>query len=237
MSEWKAKRFWADAQIAPAGQGYGIKLDGRDLRTPFKNVLVVPTEALAAEVAAEWRAQGDIVDPETMPVTRLANSAQEKVAANPVVVADYLAEYGGSDMLCYRAAEPDALVARQAAAWDPLLDWADRALGVRLIRQTGVMPILQPQASLDRIAALTHALDPFVLTGFHELVTLSGSWVIGYAALYGEADPDTLWSAAVLDETWQAEVWGEDEEASALRAAKKAAFETGLRFARLGSAD
>ena len=227
------KRFWKEAAPAQVETGWRIELDGRAVKTPAKNTLIVPTRDLATEIAQEWIAQDEAVDPNQMPLTRLANSAQEKVATQPEAVADYLAEYGGSDLLCYRAEEPPALVERQAQIWDPLLAWAESQHGLRLQRQSGIMPVLQPEETLQKISSLTRALDTFTLTAFHELVTLAGSWVIAYAALHEVDSAESLWKAAALDELWQAEVWGEDEEAAEVRASKQAAFETGLRFARL----
>lgn len=230
MSEWKSKRFWTAASAVPIEGGYGVQLDGRDVRTPAKNILVLPCLPIAQAIAEEWQAQKTHVDPGTMPLTRLANSAQEKVARQHQAVADFLVEYGGSDLLCYRAHEPEGLVARQAETWDPILDWAEATHGIPLARQSGVMPAAQPDASLARMTKLTRALDPFALTAFHELVTLSGSWVLGFAALEGAQPHESLWAAAVLDDVWQEETWGADDEAVAARARKRAEFDTGLKF-------
>lgn len=227
------KRFWKAAHAEPAEGGFGVSLDGRAVKTPSKQALVVPSAALAQAIAAEWDAQREVVKPETMPFTRLANSALDKVRVQHAEVAAMLAEYGGSDLLCYRAEAPEGLVARQAAAWDPLLARIAAEQGVRLNVQTGVMPTAQPAEALARVHALTAALTPFTLTAFHELVTLPGSWVVGFAALNGWHSAPELWQAAHVDEIWQAEHWGDDEEALAARALKQEAFETALRFARM----
>lgn len=227
------KRFWTAAAAVPYDGGFRIELDGRSVKTPAKQSLQVPGQALADAIAAEWDAQGEKVDPDAMPLTRLANSALDKVSVQHADVANLIAEYAGSDLLCYRAEGPAALVARQAQAWDSLLHWAARDLGVTLRVQTGVMPVTQPDASLTRAHALTHAMDPFTLTAFHELVSISGSWVIGMAALAESVELDTLWTAACLDELFQAQQWGDDDEALKMRAAKRAAFMSANKFWQL----
>ncbi|THH34467.1 ATPase [Aliishimia ponticola] len=233
MSEWKMKRFWKQADIAEAEEGFTVALDGRPIKTPAKQGLIVPTKALAESIAAEWDAQEGEVDPESMPFTRLSNSALDKVARQHEAVAQIIAEYGGSDLLCYRAHSPEELVQRQAEAWDRLLDWAQTDLSVRLDTQSGMMPIPQPETSQQEIRRRTAELDPFALTALHELVSLSGSWVLGYAVLTGHESPDTAWTTALVDEIWQEEQWGADEEAGEARAVKQNAFVTAYRFADL----
>ena len=153
MSGWAAKRFWTEARVASATGGYGVELDGRTVRTPAKAALIVPTRALAQGIAAEWAAQEGLIAPATMPLTRAANVTIDRVAQERDAVAAMLADYGGSDLLCYRAEAPEALIARQAAAWDPLLDWAESVFSVRLRRTGGVMPVQQDAATLDRLRA------------------------------------------------------------------------------------
>lgn len=227
------RRFWEKAEATETEQGFAIALDGRPVKTPAKAALTVPSRALAETIAAEWDAQEKVVDPEAMPYTRLANSALDKVSVQHGDVAAMVAEYGGSDLLCYRADAPQGLVERQAAAWDPLLAWIKDTQGVTLNVQTGVMPAAQPDASLARMHALTAAMPVFTLTAFHELVTLPGSWIIGFAALNNHVSAENLWMAAHVDEIWQAEHWGEDEEALAARAVKRDAFLTALRFGEM----
>lgn len=224
MSEWSMKRFWEDARPVAVTGGFQIELDGRVIKTPAKYPLIVPTQAVADAVAAEWDAQEKTVDPTKMPQTRLANSAIDKVTVQFSDVAELIAEYGGSDMLCYRAEQPAALVNRQKQEWDPILNWAKQDHGITLVLQSGLMPVLQPQDSLERIKAKTLELDAFELTAFHELVSLSGSWVIGYAGFLGIFDQESLWQASVLDELFQEEQWGQDEEALEMRATKRQAF-------------
>lgn len=224
MSEWKARRFWTAAQVDRHADGFTVRLDGRIVKTPGKRDLTVPTEPLAREIAAEWDAQDGTIDPRSMPFTRAANSAIEKVAPQHAEVADMLAAYGDSDLTCYRADSPQGLVDRQAAAWDPLLDWADATFGARLIPVEGVMHQPQNPAALHRLAAEVHAMDNWQLTGLHDLVALSGSLVIGLAATRGAWPPEELWERSRIDETWQAEQWGTDAEAAALAEEKRTDF-------------
>lgn len=230
MSGWAAKRFWTEARVASATGGYGVELDGRTVRTPAKAELIVPTRALAQGIAAEWAAQEGLIAPATMPLTRAANVTIDRVAQERDAVAAMLADYGGSDLLCYRAEAPEALIARQAAAWDPLLDWAESVFSVRLRRTGGVMPVQQDAATLDRLRAEIDLLDNWALTAFHDLVCLSGSLIIGLAALRGQARAEHLWEISRIDETWQEEQWGKDEEALATAAKKQNDFLQAMRF-------
>lgn len=224
MAEWKIRRFWTDATVAPHAEGYAILLDTRPVRTPAKAELVVPTPALAGAIAAEWQAQTETVRPETMPVTRTANAAIDKVRPQAAEVAAMIAAYGGSDLLCYRAEGPDALILRQEMGWDPLLDWAAETFGARLTVATGIMPVTQPSEAVDRLSEVVHALDPFRLAAFHDLVMLSGSLVLGLAVTEGRIDAETAWTLSRIDEDWQIEAWGEDEEATEAAEARRAAF-------------
>jgi len=236
MSEWKAKRFWKEARVTEAPGGFGVTLDDRPVKTPAKSALVLPTRAMARAVAAEWDAQEDEIRPTTMPVTRAANAAIDKVAHQRVEVAAMLAEYGDSDLLCYRADSPAELARRQGAAWDPLLDWADATFGARLVPVLGVVHAPQDARALRRLAREVHAMDPFRLTAFHDLVGLSGSLVIGLAAVRGARNIGTLWQLSRVDETWQEEHWGIDEEARAQAARKESDFVAAKRFHDLAQA-
>ncbi len=236
MSEWAPRRFWDEARAVAAGTGYTVELDGRPVRTPASAPLVVPTAPLAEEIAAEWRAQGERIDPDAMPATRAANSAIDKVAAQRDAVIRTLATFGGTDLLCYRAAEPEALRARQAAAWDPLLDWAAAALGARLEVTQGVIPVAQPARSLDALERHVAAHSDFELVALDELVALSGSLVIGLAIAARREGAEDLWEVARLDERWQIAQWGEDDEANAAAAHKRTAFLRAERFLHLAGA-
>ena len=232
MSEWKTKRFWTDVTVVPSGPGFSITLDGRGVKTPGKSPLVVPSPAMADAIAAEWAAQGEVIDPLTMPATRAANSAIEKIMPHRAAVIDALAEFGASDLVCYRADGPSELVARQAAAWDPLLAWAKEALGAELRTTTGVMFLAQPAEALAALQAPLEEATAFELAGLHDLIMLAGSLVIGLKAREVD-DPAPLWAASRVDETYQADIWGHDEEAMEAAEEKAMAFANAHRFYRM----
>ncbi len=224
------KRFWKEATVESRPEGHAVLLDGRAVKTPAKNPLVLPAAALAREIAAEWQAQGDQVDPATMPQTRRANAAIDGVAARMDEVVDMLADYAASDLLCHRAEAPRELAARQADRWNPYLDRAADELGARLVPATGVMPRPQDPAARDRLRAVLAAFDPFRLTALHDLVTLTGSVILGLAAARGWEAPETVWQDSRLDEEWQIAQWGEDAEARAAAERKRAEFLSARRF-------
>jgi chaperone required for assembly of F1-ATPase len=230
MSEWKAKRFWKAASVVQARGGFAVELDGRGVKTPAKQALLLPTLAMAEAVAVEWDAQVDIINPNTMPVTKTANAAIDKVTVQHGEVADMLAAYGDSDLLCYRADAPEELVERQNEQWNPMLDWADEVMGARLLPRTGVMHSPQDPAATAVLSQRTHALSPFELAAFHDLVSLSGSLVLGFAAALNARPADALWKISRLDELWQEEQWGEDEDATSLALIKRAAFLHAVRM-------
>lgn len=230
MSGWAPRRFWRSATVAPVADGFAVLLDGRPVRTPAKAPFIVPTAAMAGAAAAEWDAQGDTVNPNTMPVTRAVNAAIDKVAPDPADLVEGLLAYAETDLLCYRAPGPAALAARQAAAWDPLLAWASDTLQAPLRVTAGVQFCPQPADSLGRLRACIAAFDPFRLTALSDLVSLPGSLVIGLAVATGRIDPDTAWEAAHVDERWQADQWGADAEAAAAEAHRHEAFRAARRF-------
>ncbi|MBZ8118434.1 ATPase [Roseovarius sp. LXJ103] len=236
MSEWRPKRFWETAHVAEAEGGFEVLLDTRPVRTPAKAALRVPTRAMAEAVAAEWDAQIEKVDPASMPVTRSVNAAIDKLSIQRAEVADMIAGYGDTDLLCYRAESPQELVERQASLWDPLLDWADSDLGARLRPVSGVMHTPQDVGALETLRQIVHGFDDFELTALHDLVGLSGSIVLGLAAVRGAQDIETLWDLSRLDEAWQAELWGTDDEAEEMAAIKREAFLHALRFFHLAQA-
>lgn len=217
-------RVWKAVTLAETADGHAVLLDGRPLRTPAKRDLIVPSAALAAAIAAEWDAVGDRIAPELMPFTRAANTAIDRVADAREAVIDGIAAYGGSDLLCYRAEEPEQLRRRQNAAWDPWLDWAATALGAPLAAVGGVMHRPQPPASLAALRREVARHDALELTALHDLVTLSGSLVLGLAVSRGAIDAASAWGLSRLDELWQAELWGADDEAEAAAAVKSLAF-------------
>lgn len=233
MSEWAMKRFWTKAAVAETDSGFAVHLDGRPVRTPAKAHLVVPTQALAQAIANEWEAQEKTVNPAAMPMTRGANAAIDKLSVQFEEVADNLAGYGDSDLLCYRASGPEALIARQAAAWDPPLDWAAQTFDARLEPRTGVMHAAQDPAALARLRQEVHALSPFQLAAFHDLVSLTGSLILGLAAIHDYAPPEALWDLSRIDESWQEEQWGRDEEATERAEFKRGEFFQAFRFYNL----
>lgn len=230
MTGWTAKRFWKETAVKPEGEGWSVRLDNRPLKTPAKAPLLLPTAAMAEAVAAEWQAQDGKIRPETMPVTRAANSAIDKVAQQFDAVVALIADYGGTDLLCYRAEAPAALVARQADAWEPLLAWAAADLSAPLVVTHGVVPVPQPAESLARLHAAVAAHDPFALAALHDLVMIPGSLIIGLAVVRGRLTAAQGWAASRIDEVWQSEQWGVDAEAEALEASKQAAMADAERF-------
>lgn len=224
MSEWKQKRFWTTAAVEEADGGLTVSLDGRKVRTPAKAPLIVPSRRMAEAIAAEWQAQDGVIDPLAMPFTRSANAAIDKVATQHGDVARMIADYGDSDLLCYRADSPQALIDRQAAQWDPYLDWAAHRFEARLVPRTGLMHEAQDAKALGRLSAVVHGLDPFRMTALHDLVSLSGSLVLGLAAAMDHAPVGEIWAVSRLDELWQHEQWGVDDEAETAAAVKREAF-------------
>jgi len=213
------KRFYKTASVAETEAGrFGIRLDGRPVRTPAKAELAVPSAELAQAIAAEWEAQGTHVDPATMPLTRLANSAIDGVAARADAVRADIVTYAGSDLMCYRAEATEALQRRQADAWDPVLVWASAALGADFVTGVGIMPVSQPDAAKTAIARAVEPLEPFALCAVHVMTTLTGSCLLALAHLHGRLTAEEAWAAAHVDEDWQIGKWGEDAEAKARRA-------------------
>ena len=208
------KRFYKAVSTDRTDEGFRILLDGRPVRTPGKKLLAVPAEAIAARLAAEWDGQGEEIDPAKMPVTRLINTAIDGVADNLDAVFEEIVRFSGTDMLCYRADSPAGLVDRQRDGWDPVLLWAADARGARFILVEGVMHQEQPAAAIEAFAAaLSDWRDPLALACVHTVTTLTGSALLGLALAEGVIDADKAWSLAHIDEDWQIEHWGTDEEA------------------------
>jgi chaperone required for assembly of F1-ATPase len=197
------------------GNAFLVLLDDKPLRTPAKRTLAVPSRALAQAIAEEWAVQGDCIAPESMPLTTLANSAIDGVAGREASVLDDIARYAACDLLCYRAAEPAALVRRQSEAWDGILAWAGAALGVRFRVATGLMPLAQPDNVPRAIADALGSFDPFGLAAMHVITTLTGSALLALALARGRLTAERAWAAAHVDEAFQIEGWGDDGEARA----------------------
>lgn len=223
------KRFWREVSVKDGE----IRLDDRPVRTPGRAPLAIPYPRLAEAIAEEWRAVEGDIDPRAMPLTGLANAAIDRIATDSVTFAAGLARYGESDLLCYRAETPAELVARQQAAWGPLLDWAQRRYDVHFEVTTSVIHTPQPAATLARLAEAVAARNAFELAGLSPVVTVTGSLVAALALLEGAADAETVWRAAEVDEDWQAEQWGEDDLAQRARAVHRADFDAGARFLSL----
>ncbi|MFZ0813549.1 MAG: ATP12 family protein [Bradyrhizobium sp.] len=217
------KRFYANAGVGETDGGFTVTLDGKPIKTPSGRTVIVPVRSLAETIAAEWNAQGEFIEPLTMPVTRFANSVLQGVVDNVVAVADDVAKYFESDLLFYRAGHPEGLVAREATHWDPVLFWARDALGAHFILAEGVMHVRQPE---NAVAVARAALpgDAWEIAALHVITTLTGSALLALALFRGVIDPDQAWAAAHVDEDWNAEKWGVDEEVAARRAAKLVDF-------------
>ncbi len=227
------KRFWTTATAAPADGGWTVLLDGRPVRTPARAPLIVPGEALAEAIAAEWAAQGETVNPRAMPLTGLANAAIDRVAADPASFVTRLAAYAGSDVIAYRADGPASLLAAQAAAWDSWIDWLARRYDAAITVTTGIVHVAQPPATLARVEAAFAALTPFQLVAMDPIVTITGSAVLALAVAAGELDADAAYDAAHVDARWQEEQWGRDPLAEQAEAARRADLQAAVRFLRL----
>lgn len=230
MTEWVAKRFWTQASASEEAGAHVVRLDGKPIRTPSRALLALPTAALAAAVAEEWNRQEEVLRPATMPMTRLANTALDRVAPEHDAVAAIVWAYGETDLLCYRAEGPEELARRQAEAWDPILDWAADRYGARLVPTEGVLPVAQSEAAMSRLAAAVRDLSPWGLTALHEVVALTGSLVIGLAVLERVLSPTDAWTVSRIDEDWQIAQWGRDSEAEAASARRRAEFLDAVRF-------
>ena len=232
------KRFYRAVAVAPADSetGYVVTLDGKVLSTPAKSKLIVPSAALAGAIAEEWAAQEEKVAPASMPLTRLAATARDRVSAARAAVIEELMRFAGTDLLCYRAEEPEALRARQAALWQPLLDWVSARFGAELTVITGLMPQPQPKAALAALATALDALDDMTLTALMVATAAAGSLVIGLALIERRVSAEEAFAASQLDESFQIEAWGEDPEAAARRAALKEELVAVERFLQLRAA-
>ena len=235
------KRFYKEAVAEPAEGGYGVFLDGRPVNTPAKRPLVTPSRPLAEAIAAEWANQGETIDPATMPLTKLVNAALDGVAAQMAAVEAEVAKYAASDLICYRAGEPESLAAAQSAAWDPLVGFARDRLGAKLALAEGVMFVNQPQGALNAIARALRAHvgegdeAPLRLAALHVMATLTGSPVIALAVALREMDAAKAWDAANVDEDWQMRAWGVDAEAMARRAARYRELQAAATVSRLST--
>jgi chaperone required for assembly of F1-ATPase len=212
------KRFYKEAGTAAADGGFFVTLDGKPIRTPSGRQVVAPVRTIAEAIAAEWSAQGETIDPLTMPLTRFANSVAE-VAGRVDAVADDVAKYLGSDLLFYRAGHPEALVAREAAHWDPVLAWAATELNAHFILSEGIVHVTQPEQAIKAARSIFPS-DPWSVAALHLITTVTGSALLALALLRGALNSDEVWAAAHVDDDWNVEKWGVDEEVAARRAAR-----------------
>lgn len=225
------KRFWKDVAVVPADDGtHGITLDARPVRTPARVPLTLPTRTLADAVAAEWNMQGEEVDPRSMPMTGLSNAAIDRVLPDPAMFVTQIAAYAETDLLCYRADAPATLVARQAAAWDPLLAWARTRYDITLKVTAGIVHVAQPPETLARLRTAVAAHTPHALAALSPLVTIGGSLIAALALAEHVLDAGTAFDVTHLDELWQVERWGEDTLATEARVLRKADFLAAARF-------
>lgn len=223
------KRFYKEAGAAATEGGlFRVELDGRPVRTPGRHLVAVPSRALAQALAQEWQAQGEFIDPMTMPMTRLVNSALDGVAPNMAEVGDEIVRYAGSDLLCYRTDNPAQLVALHTELWDPVLAWARERFGAIFMLSEGVVHVAQPPRTLELIAGALPD-DPLRLAALNLMTTLSGSALLALAVAHGHLDVDMAWRAAHADEEVQEQLWGTDAEALDRRARRRRDFEAAAR--------
>jgi len=225
------KRFYQRAHVHEEG---AVFLDGKSVRTPARRTLAAPTQALAEHLAAEWNAQIDVIDPARMPLTRLANAVIDAVSDAPQPVAEEIARYLASDLLFYRAEAPGGLVERQSRGWDPVVNWAREAFGVRFLIAQGVMHVTQPREAVATVQAAIPT-DPWELGAMSSVTMLTGSALLAMALARGALDPEAAWAAAHVDEDWQMSQWGRDELALERRAYRRSEFDAAVTVLRLVS--
>jgi chaperone required for assembly of F1-ATPase len=213
MAQAGAKRFYKRVETSSVPGGFGIELDGRAVRTPAGEPLLLPTQALAEAVRDEWQAQADVIKPDSMPMMQLSCTARDRVVPNRDVIVGQTAAYGATDLLCYFSDGPDELVGRQRDGWQPLLDWAAAELGAPLETASGILHVAQPEASLAALKAEVAALDDWSLTAVAQLTQVLGSLVLALAIARGRLSGGEAFRLSVIDDHFQAERWGEDREA------------------------
>lgn len=220
----KAKRFYEQVTVQRQDNGFGLHLDGRPVKTPLKSALFMPTEALAEAVANEWESQEEHIDPSSMLLTKLCNTAVDRVGEDRERIVDEIVDYANADLLCYRAQGPQELLLRQGELWDPVLDWAANELGARFQITEGIVHQNQDAACLRAFRRFVADLGNHTIAGYHNAMTMTGSAVLAAAALKGRLGGEEAWSLAHVDEDWQIEHWGPDEEEAARRAGRREEF-------------
>jgi chaperone required for assembly of F1-ATPase len=220
------RRFYEQAAVLERDGLFHVALDGKTARTPARKPLAVTSRPAAEALAAEWQAQLEKIDPARMPLTRLVNSALDGVVDQQEAVRAEIVRYAGSDALCYRAAEPDTLVERQGAIWNPIITGVEAAIGARFVLAEGVTFAAQPAGTLEAVAARVATIPaPLSLAGAHNVMTLTGSTILMLALADGQLDPDAVWNAAHLDEDYQIAIWGQDEDAAERRVIRRREFD------------
>jgi chaperone required for assembly of F1-ATPase len=223
------KRFYTSAGVGETDGGFSVTLDGKPIKTPSGKIVIAPKREIAEAIAAEWQAQQEIIDPLTMPLTRLANSVVEAVADRIDAVADDIEKYLGSDLLFYRAGNPERLVAREAAHWDPIVFWAAETLGAHFMLAEGIVHVRQPETAIASARA-AFPDDPWSIAALHVVTTITGSALLALALAHGVREPHQIWAAAHVDEDWNIEKWGTDEEVAARRAARLVDFQAATKI-------
>jgi chaperone required for assembly of F1-ATPase len=227
------KRFWKEVAVVAEDGGWGIALDSRPVRTPQRAPLAVASTALAEAIAAEWRDVGETIDPAAMPMTGLTNAAIDLATPDLAAFSAPVAAYATSDLFCYRDARDAVLQAEQAAAWNPLLAWAEARYDIEFILTQGVLPVDQPEVTIATLQDAVLAQDAWQITALTPLVTIGGSLVAGLALLENAFDADALWEAVSLDDLYQERRWGADSEAQKARAIHKRDWDNAARFLTL----
>lgn len=230
------KRFWKSAAVAQQDDGHFIELDGRPVKTPLRNRLLLPGRALADAICAEWNGVQEMINPAKMPMTGFANLAIDRVAVDRESYIANIAAYGEADAFCYRADEQEELASRQADIWDPWILWAERKYGCRMQLVAGIIHQPQPAETLLNLRDAVAIHNEFDLAAMAKLVHLSGSLIATLALANEEGDAESLWNASCLDEDWQAEMWGSDFFAEKNRSDRKAEFMEAARFLKLARA-
>ncbi len=220
----KTKRFYKAVSLEEQQGGFALALDGRSVKTPLKQTLIIPNSSLAKAVAGEWEQQGEFLDPNSMMLTKLCNTAVDRVRNERGRIVDEIVDYANADLLCYRAERPAELVVRQCKLWDPVLDWAAQDLGAHFAVLAGVVHQDQSDECLAAVRRFVDGLSDFAVAGYHNIMTMTGSAVLATASARGHLQPDEVWALAHVDEDWQIEQWGKDEEEAERRAGRRAEF-------------
>ena len=235
MSEWKPKRFWKKVDVVSLEKGFCIKLDTKILKTPAKKEMLLPTIALAKKIAAEWDRQVDEIDPNAMPFTKSANAALDKVVQQFDEVSSLVGDYGDTDLLYYRADSPAELKMRQQSSWDPMIDWAEKNFAVKINCGTGILYIPQDRELVYKLSKEISELSSFQLTALYDIVSITGSLILGLATINGRLSAEDAFYLSRIDELWQIEQWGVDEEAQAVSDLKYEAIMHAQEFFILSS--